>query len=411
MSVTVVLGAQWGDEGKGKIVDYLAQDMDMVIRFNGGPNAGHSVINEQGKFALHLVPSGIFNPKTICIIGNGLAVNPEILIGEIKALEEKGVSCRNLKISKAAHLIINWHTLLDGFQEEERGQGLIGTTGRGIGPVFADKAARFGIRVEDFLEKTLFQKKFEQAYCRYEKLFRLVYERKCLDVSYVLFNSYLEFREFLLPYIDDTEYIIEKSLAEKKKILLEGAQGFGLDVDFGTYPNVTSSVCTTNGALQGSSGISWKDITEVIGVVKAYATRVGSKDQPFLTEMERDQADILREQAHEYGTTTGRPRRIGWLDIFQLRRAAKFNGFTGLAVTRLDNLGILPQIKICCGYDKEGKPEYRETTGWGAEIGDCRSFCDLPFLAKNYIVRIETAVQVPVKYISVGPERNQTIVR
>lgn len=378
MPVTVVIGALWGDEGKGKIVDYLAQNMDVVVRFNGGPNAGHTVENEYGKFALHLVPSGIFNPGAICIMGNGMVINPELLVAEIKELEKKNVSCRNLKISRKAHLIMPRHLRQDRLQEQQRGKKEIGTTLRGVGPAYSDKAARFGVRVEDLPR---------------------------------LGKKYLNFWKILNPYICQTEEIIWQALEQDRRILLEGAQGTLLDIDFGTYPHVTSSVCTVNGALQGS-GVPWNRVAEVIGVVKAYATRVGSKDQPLLTEIPENLANILREQAHEYGATTGRPRRIAWLDAVQLRYVARINGFTSLAITRLDNLGVLPEVKICYDYTESGEPIYQVMPGdWSTDLRNCKKISNLPRRARKYVERIEELVGIRASLISVGPERDQIIVK
>lgn len=371
MPVTVVIGAQWGDEGKGKIVDYLAQEMDLVVRFNGGPNAGHTVVNQKGEFKLHSIPAGIFNPKAICIMGNGMVINPELLVKEIENLEKRGVSCQNLRISDKAHLILPKHLRQDRQQEKMRGKKEIGTTLQGVGPAYSDKAARLGLRMENLSS---------------------------------LGKKYLRLWEILKQYICPTEELLWEALDKDQRILLEGAQGSGLDIDFGTYPHVTSSVCTTNGALQGS-GIPWNAITEVIGVVKAYATRVGSKDQPFPTEMDEKTANILREQASEYGATTGRPRRIGWLDIDFLCYAAKLNGFTALAITRLDNLGFLPEVKI------KYKNVLRNFPGWTPNIHHCRRFSDLPPAVQEYINIIENLVGVAVKFISVGSKREEIIVK
>lgn len=429
MSVTAVIGAQWGDEGKGKIVDFLAQKADMVIRFNGGPNAGHTIHNEFGKFALHLVPSGIFNPKTICIIGNGVAIDPKILIEEIESLQQKGIECLNLKISTKAHLIMPWHPLIDSFQEQSRGKE-IGTTRRGIGPVFADKAIRVGLRVEDLLDENKFPQKLLEVYSHGQNILRgtnwysneFAYNR--------VLEKYLFYRTKFLPYIEETEFLIWEAVAERKNILLEGAQGTLLDLDFGTYPYVTSSACTAAGASQGS-GLPPTAIDEIIGVVKAFPTRVGSKEQPFPTEMPKSVADPLRKMAGEYGSTTGRPRRIGWFDALLVKYSAKINGFTKLAITRLDNLTGLKTLKICYGYRtpdnkiistllmrgltfsdlNQVKPLYYEIPGWNKFPKKCKKFSDLPSQAQFYLEVIEKMVGVPIKLISYGPERNQIIVK
>lgn len=430
MAVTIVLGSQWGDEGKGKIVDYLAQKADLVARFNGGPNAGHTVINKLGKFKLHQVPAGIFNRKTVCLIGNGSVVDPKILIEEIEGLKKAGVSCRNLKISPRAHLIMPWHILLDGRQEECRGAKNIGTTRRGIGPAFADKTGRFGLRAGDLLDEMDFCKKILFIHMERHKLLKEVYNCWELREEEYIRRDYLAYREYLMPFIDDVEYIIQKALKDDKNILLEGAQGFGLDIDFGTYPDVTSSQCTAAGACQGS-GIPPTKIKEVVGVIKAFPTRVGSKEQPFPTEMEEAIANPLRERAGEYGATTGRPRRIGWFDALQIKYAVLINGFTGLAITRLDSLAGIEKLKLCYGYRtsdggiispllmrglcltdlKKIEPVYIELDGWKEFPQKCKKFSDLPREVKLYIHTIEGEVGVPIKYVSTGPERSQIIVR
>lgn len=441
MSVTAVIGAQWGDEGKGKIVDFLTNDFnpsktripqkaDMVIRFNGGPNAGHTIKNKFGEFVLHLIPSGIFNSQTICIIGNGVAIDPKILVEEIEDLKKKGIPCQNLKISPKAHLIMPWHIMLDDFQEKERGGQGIGTTRKGIGPVFADKVARFGFRMGELLDEMSFCEKLLKIHMAKHKLLSKVYDCYELPEEEFIRRDYLSWRDYLIPYIEDIGYLIQQALGENRNILLEGAQATLLDIDFGTYPHVTSSSCTAGGACQGS-GIPPTKINEVIGVVKAFPTRVGSKQQPFPTEMPEDLANALREKAGEYGATTGRPRRIGWFDAVLAKYSAKINGFTNLALTRLDNLTGLEKIKICYGYrtpdDKiistlfmKGldlvdlkcvKPLYIELSGWNKFPKRCKTFSDLPPLARLYCDTIETEVGVPIKLISYGPERDKIIVK
>ncbi|MBU4298455.1 adenylosuccinate synthase [Patescibacteria group bacterium] len=421
MPTTVIIGTQWGDEGKGKVVDYLSQKMDFVVRFNGGPNAGHTVINDYGEFKLHLVSAGIFNQKAISIIGNGVAIDPEILNEEIENLRGKAVSCQNLKVSDKAHLILPWHILLDGLQEKERGTNEIGTTKRGIGPVFSDKVGRFGLRAGDFLDEKELSEKLFLSYNRAKNLlggkFNFSFD--------AILKKILSHRSNLLSYIVQTESILWEAISDKKKILLEGAQGALLDVDFGTYPDVTSSACISASACQGS-GIPPKELNEIIGVVKAYTTRVGAKEQPFPTEMPPELASELREKANEYGATTGRPRRCGWLDGFLLRYAAKINGFTSLAITRLDSLTGFEKLKICSGYKtKEGKtislaelslsqlkgvqPIYLELPGWKEFSKDCKRFSDLPKETQRYLNKIEELVEVPIKLISFGPERKKML--
>ena len=422
MPVTVVIGSQWGDEGKGKIVDHLAQKMDFVVRFNGGPNAGHTVINEYGEFRLHLAPSGIFNKEIVSIIGNGVAVDPEVLIEEIKGLKKKGISCDNLKLSDKAHLILPWHILRDELEEKERGINEIGTTKRGVGPAFSDKIGRFGLRMGDFLDERGFREKFSVAYQRENDLLG-----GKLNLSFdSLLEKMLSFGSFLRPYIAQTEFILWEAISKKKNILLEGAQGTLLDIDFGTYPDVTSSACTAASASQGS-GISPREINKIIGIVKAYATRVGGGKQPFPTEMKEEIASPFRERTHEYGTTTGRPRRCGWLDAVLLKYAAKINGFTSLALTRLDSLTGMEKINVCFNYVTEDgstlpfdrlspsrlshiQPVYMEFAGWNDFPKGCRKFSDLPEEARSYARKVEELVGVPVSFISTGPKREDIIV-
>lgn len=434
MPVTAVIGSQWGDEGKGKIVDFLAQEMDVVVRFSGGPNAGHTIINDKGEFKLHLVPSGIFNPSCECIIGNGVAVDLDILIAEMNELRSKGVSLEKLKISSRAHLILPQHILLDIAQEQRRGQKEIGTTRRGIGPVFADKAARTGLRVGDLREPDYFREHFLQNYLEKKAILEKVYRQETiwqkflhrfgarrdeLGPAQALLEKYFDiYQKQIFPYICDTEEILWGAIDSEADILLEGAQGTLLDIDFGTYPNVTSSSCNIAGASQGS-GIPPSKINRVIGVVKAYTTRVGSKGQPFPTEMQEEEGNTLRELAHEYGATTGRPRRLGWLDLMLLRYAHRINNFTYLALTRLDNLSHLAKIPVCVGYVSKGRlsfnladvePIYVELPGWQKPIEGCRDFNDLPPEAKNYVEFIEERI-APINLISTGPRREDRIVR
>lgn len=403
MPVTVVIGAQWGDEGKGKITDFLAKEAAVCVRFSGGDNAGHTVINPQGEFKLHLIPCGIFNPSTLCIIGNGVAVNPVVLIKEMEVLGQRGVSCENLRISGKAHLIMPWHLILDGLQEEERGKGKIGTTKRGIGPVFSDKVARFGFRVEDLFSENM-EEKLRSLQRRAVIHLLKIYSFNSYDLLYdKILKDLLDFKDRISPFVAETELLLWRACDRKKRILMEGAQGTLLDPDFGTYPETTSSPCTLASALQGS-GVSWKEIREVIGVVKAYTTRVCEKNHPFPTEMEEKIGNALREQAGEYGATTGRARRIGWLDVSRLRYTARINGFTGLAITRMDNLGALSRVKICYGFKRDGKPVYLVMPGdWGSDMKNKN--------ARDYLKTIEKAVGVPIKYISYGPERDQIIVK
>jgi adenylosuccinate synthase len=409
MAVVAVIGAQWGDEGKGKIVDYLSKKMDIVVRFNGGPNAGHTIDNRYGRFALHLLPSGIFNPRALCLIGNGVALDLEVLIGEIEALTKKGISCQNLKISRLCHLILFWHLLMDEVQETSR-ERKIGTTKRGIGPVFSDKVGRFGLRVEDLFYPSRFKEKFFEIYSQRKDLIKKAALNRPHHYHFlfpeILVEKYLTLGKKIQPYVFPVEEILWEALEKNKKILLEGAQGTLLDPDFGTYPYVTSSCCTSAGACLGS-GIPPTKIDEVIGVVKAYSTRVG--EGPFPSEMPEDLAEFLRKKASEFGATTGRPRRIGWLDLFLIRYATQINGFTSLAITRIDNLTGLKTLKI---YDRtKDALKIIEIGGWQNFPKNPKKLADLPFSARLYLEIIEKLTEIKIKYISTGPRREQMIVK
>ena len=434
MSVTAVIGAQWGDEGKGKVIDFLCQEADMCIRFNGANNAGHTVKNPHGEFKLHLVPAGIFNPKTTCIIGNGVAIEPKALIDEMAGLQKAGISCQNLNISPRAHLIMPWHIKMDGLQEIERGAKSIGTTRRGVGPVFADKYARFGIRLGDLLKPKELEEKIEEMWSKYAKLFLYLYnEKEDIDSLRQIKEDYALYSKVIISLIADTTSLIQRALKENKNIFLEGAQGTLLDPDFGTYPQTTSSLCTAAGACQGS-GISVTEIQEIIGVAKAYTTRVCEKVHPFPTEMPEDIANPFREKTHEYGSTTGRPRRIGYFDSLQVKYAAQINGFTALAITQVDNLTSLEELKICTGYSlpngkeisvfnmegfdfvdlREVKPIYLnlKPVGFGKDFPENpAALSDLPLPIQIYLHAIEDLVGVPIGLISYGPDRNQTIIK
>jgi adenylosuccinate synthase len=404
--------------------------MDRVVKVNGGPIGGDTVYNELGECALHSVPAGVFKTRNLCIIGPGTAINPEILVEEIMDLKSKGVSCRNLKISSRAHLILPWHILLDGCQESRRGKGAIGTTRRGIGPVFADKAARFGLRIQDFLDEDNFSEKFAQAYSQNLNILALFY---CLELppEETLKNRLLSCFDYLFPYIDtDSEYYIQEALTSNKNILLEGAQGTLLDLDFGTYPQTTSSLCTSAGACQGS-GIPPNLVDEIIGVFKVYTSRVCEAGHPFPTEMPDDLAASLRRGAGEYGATTGRPRRLGWFDALLAKYSAKINGFTSLALTRIDNLTGISPLKICYGYRtkkgeipsclsmrglnlaelKDAEPLYFSLPGWKKFPKKPKKYSDLPPEARHYIETIESLVGVRVGMVSVGKEREKLLVK
>ncbi len=423
MPVIIVIGAQWGDEGKGKVIDLLAQEVEVVVRFSGGDNAGHTVVNPYGEFKLHLVPSGIFSPRAVCMIGNGVVVNPAVLIDEIDQLNQRGVDTSRLFISDRAHLIMPYHVLLDGLEENLRGGKALGTTRKGIGPAFADKAARLGIRTGDLLDKEAFLERFRSILDYKNTILTKVYGVSPLSLDEV-YSQYCQYGERLAPHIRDTVIMLEEALGRGDMVLLEGAQGALLDPDFGTYPYTTSSSPLAGGGCLGS-GLSPVIISNVLGVFKAYCTRVGGGPMP--TEMKDETGELIRERAHEYGATTGRPRRCAWFDAIAARHSTRINGFTGAAITRLDVLDILPSLKICVGYELDGRkidyfpsniahlsrcePVYEELPGWQAPTNDIRQYDDLPLQARQYIARLEELIACPVKLISVGERREQTILR
>jgi adenylosuccinate synthase len=421
MSVTAIIGAQWGDEGKGKIVDLLATSAKAVVRFSGGDNAGHTVINPYGEFKLHIVPSGIFHTGAICIIGNGVAINPVILLEEIENLQKHGVDTSHLFISDRAHLIMPYHTLMDGLEEERRGKGAIGTTRKGIGPVFADKIARLGIRTCDLLNKKEFRSRLTSILEAKNAILTKIYNAPPLSLEEI-YEQYCSYGEQLAPFIQDTGRILRDMVSQMQPIILEGAQGTMLDPDFGTYPYVTSSSpLAASGSI--GSGISPKQIDQIIGVFKAYTTRVGGGPMP--TELKDKTGEFIRERAHEYGATTGRPRRCGWFDAVAGRFSTQVNGFTGIALTRLDVLDALDSVKVCTGYKVDGdvlkdfpsdlaildkcQPIYEEMPGWHKETSTIRNIKQLPSQAQRYISRLEELLSCPMSIISVGASRNQTI--
>jgi len=421
MPVIAVIGAQWGDEGKGKVVDLLAQEAKAVVRFSGGDNAGHTVINPYGEFKLHLVPSGIFSPQAICIIGNGVVINPAVLISEIDHLNQRGVDTTRLFISDRAHLIMPYHTLLDGLEEEWRGGKALGTTRKGIGPAFADKAARLGIRTGDLLDKEALLNRLRSILDYKNIILTKIYGVSPLSLDEV-YGQYCQYGERLAPYIRETALIIEEALNREELVLLEGAQGTLLDPDFGTYPYTTSSSPLAGGSCLGA-GLGPTRINRILGVFKAYCTRVGAGPMP--TELKDETGGLIRERAHEYGTTTGRPRRCGWFDAVAARLSTRINGFTGAAITRLDILDTLPRLKICIGYKLDGEtidyfpssitslekcqPIYEELPGWQAPTTDIRQYEQLPNEARQYVTRLEELISCPINLICVGPEREQTI--
>ncbi|TET68910.1 MAG: adenylosuccinate synthase [Dehalococcoidia bacterium] len=421
MPVIAVIGAQWGDEGKGKIVDLLAEEAQVVMRFSGGDNAGHTVVNRYGEFRLHLVPSGIFSPRAVSILGNGVVINPSVLLGEIDELNQRGVDTSRLFISDRAHLVMPYHILLDGLEEESRGGKAIGTTRKGIGPAFADKIARLGIRTCDLLDKEVFRERLHFILSDKNTILTKVYGASPL-VEDDVYRQYCQYGERLSPHIRETTIMLEEALNRGELVLLEGAQGTLLDPDFGTYPYATSSSPLAGGGCLGA-GLGPTTITQVLAVFKAYNTRVGGGPMP--TELKDETGNLIREVAHEYGTTTGRPRRCGWFDGVAAKFSSRINGFTRAAITRLDVLDILPSLKICVGYKLDGKsidyfpasatilercqPVYEELPGWQVPISDIRSYDQLPPQARQYLGRLEELISCPISLISVGMRREQTI--
>jgi len=421
MPVIAVVGAQWGDEGKGKVVDLLAQEASLVVRFSGGDNAGHTVVNPYGEFGLHLVPSGIFSPHTVCIIGNGVVINPSVLIDEMNQLDQRGVATTRLFISDRANLIMPYHILLDGLEEKSRGGKAIGTTRKGIGPAFADKVARLGIRAGDLLDREMLLERLRSVLDYKNTILTRVYGVNPLSLDEV-YSQYCQYGERLGPHMRETVVMLEEALKQGKRVLREGAQGALLDPDFGTYPYTTSSSPLAGGGCLGA-GLGPTRINRVVGVFKSYCTRVGSGPMP--TELKDETGDLIRGRAHEYGTTTGRPRRCGWFDAVAARLSAQINGFTGAAVTRLDILDDFSRLKICIGYKLDGRtidyfpgnvaevercqPVYEELDGWQTPTSNIRQYEQLPLEARQYINRLEEIISCPVNIICVGPSREQTI--
>lgn len=421
MPVIAVVGGQWGDEGKGKVVDQLAETAGVVVRFSGGDNAGHTVINSLGEFKLHLVPSGIFSPYVLCIIGNGVVINPAVLKSEIEQLNRRNVDTHNLVISDRAHLVMPYHLLLDELEEKSRAGKSLGTTMRGIGPAFSDKTSRLGIRICDLMDKDAFRERLSLVLDIKNTLLTRVYGVDPLPLD-AMYRQYCEYADFLMPYIKDTTIVLNEALKRKELVLLEGAQGALLDPDFGTYPYGTSSSPLVGGGLLGS-GLAASQINRVLGIFKVYCTRVGNGPMP--TEINDTVSQTIRETAHEYGTTTGRPRRIGWFDGVAARFSCRINGISGMALTRLDVFDDIPGMKICLDYELNGKrisdfpasvadlnkckPVYEELPGWGESIRHIRKFKDLPAEARRYIKRLEEVSECPVNLVCVGPSREQVI--
>ena len=423
MSCVVVVGTQWGDEGKGKIVDLLTRHADVVVRFQGGNNAGHTLVVGQDKFILHLIPSGILHTKKQCLIGNGVVVDLEVLQQEILALQDRGiaVSPKNLGLSEKAHLILPYHKHLDLAREEQKGKASIGTTGRGIGPCYEDKVARIGIRVIDLLDPEAFAEKLKINLKEKNFIFKQFLKVPPIDPKKII-KTFLPLAKFIRPYVTDVSIKIDQALTGNKNILFEGAQGTHLDIDHGTYPYVTSSNPVAGSVCPGA-GIGPTRIQSVVGIVKAYSTRVGGG--PFPTELTNEVGLALREKGGEYGATTGRPRRCGWLDAIMLRDSARLNGLTQLAITKLDVLTGQKKIKICTGYSYKNqiltsmpaqikvleacRPIYEEWEGWSENIDGIRKKENLPRATQNYLKRIEELVHIPIGIISVGPDREETL--
>ena len=422
MPAVVLLGAQWGDEGKGKATDLLGEAVDYVVRYQGGNNAGHTVVIKDQKYALHLLPSGILSPNVIPVIGNGVVIDPAVLLQEIKDLSERGINTSKLKISTNAHLITPYHRTIDKVSERFLGKAKIGTTGRGIGPAYADKINRIGIRVQDLFDPSILKQKIEAALHDKNQILIKVFNRKGITVEEVL-SEYLGYADILKPYVTDTALLLDQALKAGKNVLLEGSQGTLLDVDHGTYPFVTSSNPTAGGASTGS-GIGPTKITRVIGILKAYTTRVGSG--PFPTELLDADGEALRKIGGEVGTTTGRNRRCGWFDAPIARYAVRINGLTDFFLTKLDVLTGWEKIPVCVAYDVDGtrveelpasqsdfhhaKPIYEYLPGWSEDISKAKSINDLPKNAKAYVEYLEKISGAPISAIGVGPGRDETIV-
>jgi adenylosuccinate synthase len=421
MPAIVLVGAQWGDEGKGKATDLLGDRVDFVVRYQGGNNAGHTVVIGEESYALHLLPSGVLSPGVTPVIGNGVVIDPEVLLAEIDGLAARGVSCDDLLISANAHLIMPHHQALDRVTERYLGNARIGTTGRGIGPAYGDKVARTGIRVQDLLDPGILRQKLDLVLMEKNQVLAKVYNRRGIDAGAVA-AQYVEYGEKLRRYVADTVLVLNRALDEGKTVLLEGAQATLLDVDHGTYPFVTSSSPTAGGASAGS-GIGPTRITTVIGIVKAYTTRVGAG--PFPTELDGDQGEWLRKAGGEYGVTTGRARRCGWFDVVIARYAARVNGVTDFFVTKLDVLSGLDKVPVCVAYDVGGTrhtempmtqtefhhavPVYEYLDGWWEDLSDAREFADLPRNAQAYVRALEEMIGAPVAAVGTGARRDQTL--
>ncbi len=424
MKTVAVVGSQWGDEGKGKVIDYLATQADVVIRGQGGNNAGHTLVVEGKKFALRLIPSGVLNPKTINVLGNGIVFDPKGFLEEIEMLNKDGIDTRNIKISDRAHIVFPYHRELDGLAEEARGDNKIGTTKKGIGPCYMDKTERSGIRICDLMDKDIFAKKLKPQIEAKNKLVTNIYGKEEMFDFETIYNEYLGYADKIRHYVADTSVIVYDAVKAGKKVLFEGAQGTLLDLDLGTYPFVTSSHPISGGFAVGA-GVGPNMIKDVVGIVKAYTTRVG--EGPFVTELDNEIGERIRIQGHEFGTVTGRSRRCGWFDAVIVKYAARVNGLTSISFMLLDVLSGFDKINICTAYKMGDKiitdfpasledlakcePIYEELDGWNEDITSVEKFEDLPENAKKYVSRIEKLIDVNVDMVSVGPNRKQTIIR
>ncbi|MET3699752.1 adenylosuccinate synthetase [Bacillus oleivorans] len=420
MSSVVVVGTQWGDEGKGKITDFLSENAEVIARYQGGNNAGHTIRFNGTTYKLHLIPSGIFYKEKICVIGNGMVVDPKALVKELAYLHEQGVTTDNLRISNRAHVILPYHLKLDEVEEERKGANKIGTTKKGIGPAYMDKAARIGIRIADLLDKDEFKQKLSQNLNEKNRLLEKFYEVEGFQLEDIL-DEYYEYGQQIKQYVCDTSVVLNDALDEGKRVLFEGAQGVMLDIDQGTYPFVTSSNPVAGGVTIGS-GVGPTKIDHVVGVSKAYTTRVG--DGPFPTELKNEIGDQIREVGREYGTTTGRPRRVGWFDSVVVRHARRVSGITDLSLNSIDVLTGIDTLKICVAYQYKGEiinefpaslkvlaecePVYEELPGWKEDITGCKTLDDLPANARHYIERVSQLTGIPISIFSVGPDRTQT---
>ncbi|WP_411852824.1 adenylosuccinate synthase [Vagococcus salmoninarum] len=420
MSSVVVVGTQWGDEGKGKIIDFLSENAEVIARYQGGDNAGHTIKFDGVTYKLQLIPSGIFYKDKISVIGNGVVVNPKSIVREIKYLHDKGVTTDNLRISDRTHVILPYHILLDTLQEESKGENKIGTTNKGIGPAYMDKAARIGIRMADLLDKEIFEERLRINLEEKNRVFTKMYDAEALNFDDI-FEEYYEYGQQIKKYVTDTSVILNDALDAGKRVLFEGAQGVMLDIDQGTYPYVTSSNPVAGGVTIGS-GVGPSKIDKVVGVCKAYTSRVG--DGPFPTELFDETGDRIREIGREFGTVTGRPRRVGWFDTVVMRHSKRVSGITNLSLNSIDVLSGLKTVKICTAYELDGekiyhypaslkelarcKPIFEELPGWEEDITSCKTLAELPENARNYVHRVSELVGVRVSTFSVGPDRNQT---